>query len=130
MKIGIVAAQFNADVTNVMLEHALESAKAHGVEAVVVKVPGSFELPLAAKRLLDSGVDGVAVLGAIVQGGTSHDEVIAFSIAPKLLELSLQYGKPVTLGVSGPRMSKEQARARAAGEGRAAMEAAIVMAKA
>lgn len=127
VKLGIVVAEFNWDVTGVMLEAALARAKEKKIETIAVKVPGSFEIPLAAKRLLEKGVDGVVTLGAIIQGGTSHDEVIAYPVAEKLLELSLHYGKPVALGVAGPRMSREQARSRAESFGRNTVDACAKM---
>ena len=127
MKLGIVVAEFNWDITGVMLQTALSRAKEKKIETVVVKVPGSFEIPLAAKRLLEKGVDGVVTLGVIIQGGTSHDEAIAYPVAEKLLELSLSYNKPVALGVAGPRMSREQARSRAESFGRNTLDACARM---
>lgn len=103
MRLGIVVSEFNYDITRLMLEKALDHAKFLGVEEVLVlKVPGSFEAPLAAKRLLEEGCDAVAVLGAVIKGETDHDQVVAHQVARKLMDLSLEYGKPVTLGVIGP----------------------------
>ena len=114
-KIGIVVSRFNEEITGKMLHAALEHA--HQRRALVVKVvrvPGAFEIPFAVQKLLEQkNVDGVATLGAVIQGETAHDEVIVFSVAKKLLELSLKFEKPVSLGISGPRMSYYQAKARA-----------------
>ena len=114
MNLGIVVSEYYwEDVTSKMLDVALLTAKDAGALADVVKVPGSFDIPLAVKRLLQmKEIDGVVTLGAIVQGETAHDEVIAHAVAKALTELSLEFGKPVTLGISGPRMTMEQAAAR------------------
>lgn len=114
MKLGIVVSEYYWEkVTGKMLDVALLAAKDAGALADVVKVPGSFDIPLAAKRLLQrKDIDGVVTLGAVVQGETAHDEVIAHAVAKALTELSLEFGKPVVLGVNGPRMTMEQAIAR------------------
>ncbi|ABU82116.1 6,7-dimethyl-8-ribityllumazine synthase [Ignicoccus hospitalis] len=126
MRLGIVVSEFNYDITRLMLEKALDHAKFLGVEEVLVlKVPGSFEAPLAAKRLLEEGCDAVAVLGAVIKGETDHDQVVAHQVARKLMDLSLEYGKPVTLGVIGPGATREQAAERIEEYARRAVEAAV-----
>lgn len=129
VNLGIVAAEFNAEITDTMLEQA----KAHAVKLgapvkCVLRVPGAFDAPLAIKKLLErEDVDAVVVLGAIVTGGTKHDEVIANVLASKIADLSLSYGKPVALGVSGPGMTYEQARERAADYAERSVSAAVRM---
>lgn len=115
MNIGIVVAEFNATLTNKMQQIAEQRARKLGIKInAIVKVPGSFDMPLAIKKLLErEDIDGVATLGAIIQGGTSHDEVIAYSLGNALIKLALEFDKPVSLGVMGPRISREQAEARA-----------------
>ncbi|MBI4020666.1 MAG: 6,7-dimethyl-8-ribityllumazine synthase [Candidatus Aenigmarchaeota archaeon] len=111
--IGIVAATFHEEVMEKMLEEALERAEKLDVEvAQVYRCPGSFDIPLFVKKLLDAGVDGVATLGTLVTGETDHDQVIAFVAAEKLAALALEYGKPVALGITGPRQTYDQAVAR------------------
>src|SRR3989338_3101202 len=115
MKLGIAVSEYHwEDITRKMLDVALKTAQKEGVDVEkVIKVPGSFDIPLAVKRLLQmKEIDGVVTLGAIVQGETAHDEVIAHAVAKALTELSLEFGKQVTLGISGPRMTMEQAAAR------------------
>ena len=126
MRLGIVVSEFNFDITRLMLEKAIDHAKFLGVEEILVlRVPGAFETPLAAKRLLDEGCDAVAVLGAVIKGETDHDQVVAGQAARKLIDLSLEYGKPVTLGIIGPGATREQAMERIEEYARRAVEAAV-----
>ncbi|HLC62153.1 MAG TPA: 6,7-dimethyl-8-ribityllumazine synthase, partial [Candidatus Nanoarchaeia archaeon] len=74
---------------------------------------GAFEIPFAVSKLLkDKNIDGVVTLGTVIKGGTDHDQVVAHSVARKLLDLSAKYEKPVALGISGPNITWEQARKR------------------
>ncbi|MGH7863810.1 MAG: 6,7-dimethyl-8-ribityllumazine synthase [Candidatus Binataceae bacterium] len=114
MKIAIVVSDFNSDVTGPMLERAVAHAKSLGAGvARVVHVPGVYDMPLAVKKLLArKDVDGVAILGAVIKGQTLHDELIANATARAATRLALQYQKPVGLGITGPGMTREQARER------------------
>ncbi|HID04682.1 MAG TPA: 6,7-dimethyl-8-ribityllumazine synthase [Candidatus Caldiarchaeum subterraneum] len=129
MKIAIVVSEFNSPITEKMLESALRHAEKIGVEiSHVVKVPGSYDMPIAVKRLLSrDDVDAVVTLGAIIKGETRHDEVIAHALAHTLHELSITYDKPVALGVAGPGLSWEQAEARIDEYATRALNAAIKM---
>ena len=70
-------------------------------------------------------VDAVVALGAIITGATKHDEVIAHQVARKLVDLAEKYGKPVTLGISGPGMNRMQALERVDEYARRSVEAAV-----
>ncbi|MBI4182337.1 MAG: 6,7-dimethyl-8-ribityllumazine synthase [Candidatus Aenigmarchaeota archaeon] len=113
-RIGIVATRFHPEIMDPMLEEALAKAKELGVTVTkVCRVPGSFDLPLLAQQLLRrEDVDGVVTLGALVTGETDHDQLIAYAAAEALTRLSLEYKKPVTLGITGPQQTYEQAVAR------------------
>ncbi|MDP8002818.1 MAG: 6,7-dimethyl-8-ribityllumazine synthase, partial [Caldisphaera sp.] len=115
VKIGLVVAEFNYDITRVMEEKALSHAKLLNAEIpIVYKVPGVFDSPYAASRLLKLDyIDAVSVLGAVVQGETKHDELVANQAARMLLDLSIRYEKPVTLGIIGPGASRMQSLERA-----------------
>jgi len=115
IRLALVVAEFNSELTEKMLKRALEySAELNALVTYVCKVPGSFDMPLMIQTLLEkSDVDAIATLGAIVQGETRHDEVIGHALAEKIADLSLRHGKPVSLGVAGPGMTWEQAEARA-----------------
>ena len=114
MRVAIVAARFNAEVTDSMVEAAEEAIDDHGHEhAATVRVPGAFDTPVVAQRLMSrADVDGVAVLGAVVTGDTDHDQVLMHATTRTLQQLSLEWGKPIALGITGPGMSGEEARER------------------
>jgi len=106
--IGIVVAEFNADITMLMLDIAKEHVKFLGGNVgKVIKVPGTFDMPLAIKKLLEiESINGVVTLGAVIEGDTDHDKVIVNAAARKMTDLSIEYNKPVSLGVSGPKMTR------------------------
>ncbi|MBE3603766.1 6,7-dimethyl-8-ribityllumazine synthase [bacterium] len=111
MKIALVVADFNFDVTSLMAERARRHAEFLGAEVVrIVHVPGVFDMPLAVKKLLKrKDVDGVVMIGAVIKGDTGHDELIAGATAGAAVDLALEFDKPVGLGVTGPGMDRMQA---------------------
>jgi len=113
-KLGMVVSTFNYEITGEMSKKAQQRAKEAGAKIVkIVEVPGSFEIPLAVKELLeDKAIEGVVTIGTIIKGGTDHDAVIAHAIAKKLMDLSCEYGKPVSLGISGPNITWQQSEKR------------------
>lgn len=127
-KIAIVVADFNPEITSLMEKEALATARAAGARVVeVVHVPGCFEIPLAAKRLLKrKDIRAIAVLGAIIKGGTGHDELIANAIAAELLDESLDSEKPVGFGILGPKITWRQAKSRAKDYAKRAVMAAMM----
>ena len=130
MRIAVVRSEFNWTITGKMEEAAKRRARKKGVEVnEVLRVPGAFDMPLAlSKALKNKKTDAVVALGAIVKGGTKHDETIAFALAKTVHELELQYGKPVGFGVMGPGVSWAQAQARAKGYAERAVDAALALA--
>jgi 6,7-dimethyl-8-ribityllumazine synthase len=127
VRLAFVVSKFNFDITYLMLQRALSHAELLGAEVkVVVKVPGAFEIPAAAAKLLKrDDVDAVVTLGAVIQGETKHDEVVAHQTARKLLDLSVQFGKPVSLGIIGPGATRAQAHERVDEYAKRAVEAAV-----
>ena len=113
-KLGMVVSTFNYEITGEMSKKAQERANELGVKIVkLIEVPGSFEIPLAVKELLeDKEIEGAITIGTIIKGGTDHDTVVAHSVARKLLDLSIQYSKPVSLGISGPNITWQQSEKR------------------
>ncbi len=111
MKIALVVADFNFDVTSLMAERARRHAEFLGAEVVrILHVPGVFDMPLAVKKLLRrKDVDGVVMIGAVIKGDTGHDELIAGATAGAAVDLALEFDKPVGLGVTGPGMDRLQA---------------------
>lgn len=127
VRIGFVVSEFNYDITQMMLKRAEEHAKFLGAEiAETVSVPGAFDMPLAIKRLLEKKeIDAVVTLGAVIEGGTAHDDIVAGQCSRKVMDLSLEYNKPVGFGVSGPKMTRQQAAERIDSYARRAVEAAV-----
>jgi len=111
MNLGVIVSEFNADVTYLMLERAKEHAAFLGVTVKeVVKVPGVYDMPVAAKALLSRvDIDGLVALGAVIEGETKHDEIIMQQTTRKLMDISVETGKPVGLGITGHGMTKLQA---------------------
>ncbi len=114
MKIGIVVSEYNYDITMMMLQRAQEHASFLNLEVShVLKVPGTFDIPLGVRKMLEKkDVDGVVTLGAVIKGETDHDQVIMQNAARKIEDLSVEYSKPVALGISGPNQTRLQAQAR------------------
>ncbi|HIQ23738.1 MAG TPA: 6,7-dimethyl-8-ribityllumazine synthase [Pyrodictium delaneyi] len=131
MRLAIVVSEFNHDVTYLMLQRALSHAKFLGATVTyVVRAPGAYDIPLLVEKLLrKDDVDAVVALGAIITGATKHDEVIAHQVARKLVDLAERYGKPVTLGISGPGMNRMQALERVDDYARRSVEAAVKLAR-
>jgi len=114
IRIGAVVSEFNFDITMAMLERAKEHAQFLGAEITqTVKVPGVFDMGLAIKKLLEKkNVDAVVALGAVIEGETEHDEVVIQHATRKIADLSVEFNKPVGLGISGPGMTRLQAEER------------------
>jgi 6,7-dimethyl-8-ribityllumazine synthase len=118
-RFAIAAASFNGLVVGKLLEGALACFRAHGVgddDVVVAWVPGAFELPLAARRLAESGLyDAVVCLGAVVRGETAHFDYVAGEAARGIMDVALATGVPVGFGVLTTE-TMEQALDRAGGK--------------
>ena len=128
-RFAIVAARFNAVITDALLEAALSTLAEHGVpedHVSVVQVPGAFEIPITAKRLAASGrYEAIIALGAVVRGGTPHFEYVAGECARGVSRVALEEDVPVIFGVLTTD-TDEQARERAGGkQGNKGFEAAI-----
>lgn len=130
IKIGAVVAEFNFDITSMMLELAKQHAKFLDAEITeTIVVPGVFDMPIAIKKMLDDGnVDAVITLGCVIEGDTDHDQVVVAQASRLIADLSLQYNKPVTLGISGPGMTRLEAHKRVE-YGKRAVEAAVKLVK-
>ncbi len=102
-RFALVVSRFNEFITKRLLEGALDCLLRHGTEEAdlhLVKVPGAFELPSAAKRLAASkSYDAVIALGAVIRGGTSHFEYVAGEAAKGIASASLETGVPIIFGV-------------------------------
>lgn len=136
LKVGIAVSRFNTDITEPMLEGALETLQEWKVakkNIFVMRTYGSFELPFAALKLIKKHrVNAVVAIGCIVKGETRHDEYLAHASAVGLTQVSIDAHVPIGFGVITTN-NLAQARARSKGAGnkgseaaRAALEAALL----
>ena len=127
---GIVTSRFNSTVTERLLSGTLDCLRRHGVleeDITVVRVPGSFEIPMAARRLVEKKeIDAVICLGAVIRGETPHFDYVAGEVARGIGHLASDSGKVVTFGVLTTD-TFEQALERAGGKaGNKGWDAALV----
>lgn len=103
VKVGIVAARFNEFITSKLLDGALDGLKRHDVreeDIHVAWVPGAFEIPLIASKMVKSGkYDAVICLGAVIRGSTSHYDYVCNEVSKGIASVSLESGVPVMFGV-------------------------------
>jgi 6,7-dimethyl-8-ribityllumazine synthase len=103
LKFGIVAARFNDFITSRLLDGALDGLQRHGAaeaDIEVVRVPGAYEIPLAAKALVQSKkYNAVICLGAVIRGATPHFEYVSAEVSKGVAAVSLESGFPVIFGV-------------------------------
>jgi len=111
-----VVSEFNKEITFPMLDNAKKQAKKMDVIiSYVCYVPGAYDMPVIVQELLKKkDVDAAITLGAVIKGETTHDEIIAENAARLIADLSVKYGKPVALGITGPNMTLKQAKDRSA----------------
>jgi len=136
MRIAIVVARFNDFITERLLEGALAALADAGVsgDAVeVVRVPGAFEVPMAAQRIAETGqVEAVVCLGCLIRGATPHFEYIASACAHGITAAAATTGVPMAFGVLTTNSAEEALERVAPGlahKGREAAEAALEMAR-
>ena len=132
-RFGIVCSEWNETVTGALLEGALETLTQIGVtkkDIEVVHVPGTFELALGAQRLAQlNDIDAVICLGCVIQGETRHFDFICDAAANGIMNVGLQYDKPVIFGVLTTD-NQQQALDRCGGKhGNKGTEAAITAIK-
>lgn len=130
VRVAIVAGRFNEVVVNALIEGARDALVRHGVSEAnidLIRVPGAFEIPLAAKVALDGDNYAAAIcLGAVIRGATAHFEYVSGPCATGLQKVQLETGKPVVFGVLTTDTA-EQANERAGGKaGNKGAEAAMV----
>jgi 6,7-dimethyl-8-ribityllumazine synthase len=132
LSIAVIVSRYNEDVSKRLLRGALEALKERGVdEPDVFWVPGALELPVAALTLAEKGGhDAIVCLGCVIRGDTYHFEIVAGQSAAGLMQVQLDTGVPIALGVLTTE-DRDQAQARSGpknNKGAEAAEAAIEMA--
>lgn len=103
IKFGLVVSRFNDFINKRLMEGALDALNRHGAEdenVSIIKVPGSFEIPLMAKKLADSGnYDAIICLGAVIRGATPHFEYISAEVTKGIAQVALDTGVPISFGI-------------------------------
>ena len=103
LRFGIIMSRYNSFITDRLLEGALDALTRNGAEErdiVVWKVPGSFEIPLAAKKMVGSKTyDAIICLGAILRGATPHHNYIATEVTKGIANVSLEAETPISFGI-------------------------------
>jgi 6,7-dimethyl-8-ribityllumazine synthase len=129
LRFAVVGARWNAIYTDRLVDGAVESLVRHGVEEddlTVVRVPGSFELPVVAKQLAKTGrFDGIVVVGTLIRGETDHYQLIASSVTSGIAQLMLESGIPITHGVLAVDNAEQAAARSGSKSGNKGEEAAL-----
>ena len=103
LKIAVVISRFNEFITGKLLEGAQDALKRHGVADIDIDTawaPGSFEIPLVAKKLADTKkYDAIICLGAVIRGATPHFEYVAAEVSKGIAKVGLDSGIPITYGI-------------------------------
>ena len=103
VRVGVVVARFNAFVTERLVEGAIDCLVRHGAEPdhiTIVRVPGSWEIPLVVQKMAAGGTyDGIVALGAVIRGDTPHFDYVAAEVSKGVASVGLQTGVPVSFGV-------------------------------
>ena len=133
-KIGIVASRFNEFITGKLLGGAIDAFVRHGgneEDITVAWVPGAFEIPLVAKKMVESGkYDSVVCLGAVIRGATPHFDMVANEATKGIATVGLQCGVPVIFGIlttDSIEQAVERAGTKAGNKGFEAVTSAIEM---
>ena len=99
-KIGIVSSQWHPEICDALIAGATRAIKEAGITDISLrKVAGSFEIPLAAQRMLDQGFDAVVTLGLVLRGETPHFDYVCQGVTQGVMDVMLSRGKPVGFGV-------------------------------
>lgn len=99
LDIVIVAASWHETIMNGLIDGAVRTLEQSGANHTLVRVPGSFELPVASRIALENGADAVVALGVIIRGGTPHFEYVSDAATSGLTQVTVLTGKPVGFGV-------------------------------
>ena len=135
LKVGILVSRFNSFISDRLVDGAVDALLRHGADQdnlVVVKVPGAFEIPPAARKMATSGrYDALICLGAVIRGATPHFDYVSAEVTKGIAAVSMEAGIPVTFGVLTTdtlEQAIERAGSKAGNKGFDAAMAAIEMA--
>jgi len=134
-RFGLIVSRFNHFITERLADGALDALRRHGArdeDLEIVKVPGSWEIPLLAKQMAASGrYDAIVCLGALIRGGTIHFDVLSAEVTKGVAQVMLESGVPISFGILTTdtiEQAIERAGTKMGNKGWQAAEAAIEMA--
>lgn len=134
LRVALVVSRFNTFITERLVEGAIDALVRHGAsdsDVTIVRVPGAFEIPLAAKRVAQrTDIDAVVCLGAVIRGSTPHFDYVAAEVSKGVAHVGLETGRPVVFGVLTTdtiEQAVERAGTKAGNKGFDAAMAAIEM---
>jgi len=129
LKFGLVASRFNEFITKKLVEGAQDALLRHGVNEADIEiawVPGTFEIPLIARKLAQTKrYDAVICLGAVIRGGTPHFEYIAAEVTKGIAKVGLETGLPIIYGVITADTLEQAIERAGTKEGNKGFEAAV-----
>jgi 6,7-dimethyl-8-ribityllumazine synthase len=135
LKFGIIVSRFNSFISEHLLEGALDALRRHGAEEdeiTIVRVPGAFEIPLAAQRLAGQGAfDALICLGAVIRGATPHFDYVSAEVTKGIAAVGLTSDLPIAFGIlttDSIEQAIERAGTKAGNKGADAAATAIEMA--
>jgi 6,7-dimethyl-8-ribityllumazine synthase len=135
LRFAVIVSRFNDFISSRLVDGAMDALIRHGAdekEVTLLKVPGAFEIPLAAKKIAESGkYDAVVCLGAVIRGATTHFEYVAAEVSKGIAAVALESNIPVTFGVlttDNLEQAIERAGSKAGNKGYEAAVAAVEMA--
>ena len=99
-RIAIISASWHLDICAQLVAGARRACEAAGVKSITeLYVPGSFELPLAAQRAFEDGIDGVIVVGLVLRGETPHFDYVCQGVTQGIMDVQLKFSRPIGFGV-------------------------------
>jgi 6,7-dimethyl-8-ribityllumazine synthase len=135
LKFGLLVSRFNSFVSDRLVEGAIDALVRHGADDAdisIARVPGAFEIPPAAKQMVQSGnFDAIVCLGAVIRGATPHFEYVSAEVSKGVAAVAMESGVPVTFGVLTTdtlEQAIERAGSKAGNKGFEAAMAAVEMA--
>jgi 6,7-dimethyl-8-ribityllumazine synthase len=100
LRVAVIAAQWHEKIMDALVESSLRALHDVGIdEPTLLRVPGSFELPVVAKALAERGYDAIVALGVVIRGGTPHFDYVCQGVTQGLTQVSVDCGVPVGFGV-------------------------------
>ncbi len=135
LRVGLLVSRFNSFISDRLVEGAIDALLRHGAEKediLIVRVPGAFEIPPAAKQMVQSGrFDAIVCLGAVIRGATPHFDYVSAEVTKGVASVSMESGIPVAFGVlttDSIEQAIERAGSKAGNKGFDAAMAAVEMA--